>query len=212
MKKSIVLAAALIGFTGFLFARQSKDTSAENAPSDRGFFVFAGLLYDYKKIKPDPQFESSGLSGLLGLGYDFDRITVNLKCDYMMLSLIRYTGLGHGTPSIKDSFNGGIGVDIGVKVVNGDIFDLTIPAGVSARFSGYTVEHGNEREFKYTCIAIESGLMLSLRLTGDLVAFVPFYIGVPVYKKSTVTGYTQTDFDVFGFSMGLGIRQTFGKR
>jgi hypothetical protein len=199
MKKSIFLAAILICLAGVVFAQKS---GQYDMVSDRGFFISWGLLYSHEKIEPNPVFESNGLSGTFGLGYDFGRVSLNLAAEYMLVSLVEYQGYGYDrNPQIKESNNMGLGLNIEIKILNGGIFDITVPVGGLLRFSGFNIKHDTEKTFRYVYLNMESGLIFSWRISRNYMVFVPVNIGYPVYKGSK--------FDVLNYSLGIVVRRTY---
>jgi hypothetical protein len=203
-KKTVCFMATLAILAGIVSAEEN---------SDKGFFIFAGFLYNYEKTGPDPKIEHSGLNISAGLGYDFERIAVNFLFDNNLIDRITYIGYGYGNLKIKDGRNAGFGVNIGYKLLNGPVFDLTIPVGVLFRLSGVNVEHGDEKKFSYQYLNVESGLMPSIKLSRTFMLLLPFNIGLPVglpvYKNYNFVNYTERDFDIFNFSVGINLRRTF---
>jgi hypothetical protein len=206
MKKIFLTIFLGMVFSGTgLFAQEEKISV-----SDKGFFLFSGFGYSYVKIGPDPVFENQGLNGFLGLGYDFHGVNINLLVDYTLLSTIKYQGYGYSqNAEIKTGEHNSIGINLGIKLINRNIFDFTIPIGASMNLSNYKVKHDNEREFKYIYINVESGVMLSWRLSKNFTLLLPFYIGYPIYKTSTIINYTKKEFEPFDYSVGIGLRRTF---
>jgi hypothetical protein len=178
----------------------------QNKETDKGFFVTAGFLYNSEKIEPDPQFATSGMNMAVGLGYDFEPVTINLLFDFMLLERIEYQGYGYSRDmQIKGGNNIGLGVNLGIKLLNGRVFDILLPVGGLFRFSGFEVRHDSERKFEYAYINVESGLVLSWRLSKMFAVSVPLNIGYPVYKNSTVENYAQKDYEVFHYSLGIEV-------
>ncbi|MDR1231309.1 MAG: hypothetical protein LBK61_07905 [Spirochaetaceae bacterium] len=204
MKK---LACALFMFAVFTGIVPAQENRAKL--TDKGFFIDVGLLYNYENIEPDPIVENSGINMLLGLGYDFGGINIQLFITPWLLTKIKYSGYGYGSNAeIKEGDNNGIGFNIGLKLMNGAIFDITLPVGVLFRRSFLTVQHGDTKEFEYAYLNIESGLVLSFGYK-PLTIVIPFYAGYTVQKNSETTNYTKKDFDVMHFNIGLYLRTTF---
>ncbi|MDR2601621.1 MAG: hypothetical protein LBC53_04120 [Spirochaetaceae bacterium] len=205
MNKTISLAVILTFSVGIVFARER-----DNEETGKSFFITSAFLYNYEEIGPDPKFNTAGINWAIGLGYDFGPVEVNLLIDSMLMEEVMYQGYGYSAyVQIKDAHNSGLGLNAGIKLLNGRIFDIILPAGVLAHSSRFEIEHDNERKFQYTYINIETGLMLSWRLSKYHAIYVPFNIGYPVYKDSKAENYTKKDYEVFHYSAGLGIRSMF---
>jgi hypothetical protein len=180
---------------------------SQNKATDRGFLVTVGTLYNSEKIDSDPKFTTDGMNITMGLGYDFGSITINVVMDTMIFERVEYQGYGYSRDiQIKSADNFGLGVNLGIKLVDGRVFDILLPIGGLMRFSEFEVKHDKERKFEYAYINIESGLILSWRLSNFLALYVPFNIGYPVYKKSKVENYAQKDYDVFHYSFGIAFQ------
>ncbi|MDR2793559.1 MAG: hypothetical protein LBB61_07830 [Treponema sp.] len=179
------------------------------ANSDKGFYMNTAVLYDYVKLSPDPKVESHGLGFSLGVGYDFGLATLGLDVDMDLLSLVTYAGYGYSNPSIDSFTNVGIGVNTGIKVYNGKIFDFIIPVGVMGRINTLEVTHDNKREFNYIYLAVASGSLLSWRLTDSLYLQIPTKIGYPFLKNQRFTNYPNKDFDALICSAGLNLKILF---
>lgn len=204
IKKRVCALFMVTVLTGIVSAEENRIKQ-----TDKGFFIDVGLLYNYEKIGPDPAVGNNGINMLLGLGYDFGGINIHLFMTPWLFSQIEYSGYGYGSNGeIKDGNNNGVGFTIGIKVINGNIFDVTLPLGVLFRSSSITVQHGDEKEFEYTYLNIESGLVLSLG-SKPLTIVMPFYAGYTVEKKNEAVNYTKKDFDVMHFYIGLYLRRTF---
>jgi len=205
----------LIGFAAFIaacpvFAQDLTNIKPDAELSDKGFYVYVGLGYGFEKIDPDPKITYNGLNGLIGLGYDFGgRISIDLSIEYMLLAGISYTGYGYSIPKIENGLNGGIGADLGIKLINNKTIDLILPLGVLFRVNRLEVTQDNKKKFSYTYLNLESGLIASFRLGKSFYLTLPFYIGYPVYKNLNVTNYTKKDFDVINFSIGFCVKRLF---
>jgi hypothetical protein len=196
-------------FMGTVFASIVPAEENHAKMTDKGFFIDVGILYNYENIEPDPVVQNSGINMLLGLGYDFGGINIQLFITPWLLTEIKYLGYGYGSNAeIKEGDNNGIGCNIGLKLMNGTIFDVTLPIGVLFRRSSITVQHGDTKEFEYTYLNIESGLVLSFGYK-PLTIVIPLYAGYTVLKNSETTNYTKKDFDVMHFNVGLYLRITF---
>jgi hypothetical protein len=177
-----------------------------------------GVSYDYMNIDSNPKFETNGMGVFLGLGYDFNRITLNLNVDLMILAMTRYQGYGYSNSvDIKKASYIGAGLNLGYKIINGKVFDLTIPLGVYLRSSRFEVHHDNDRKFKYFFVNAESGLMFSWLLSNKtenlskrrMMFVIPGTIGYPLYKTNTVENYPSNSFTVLNYSIGFGWRITY---
>ena len=206
MKKILFVFWLLVMGWG-VFAQNGEIISAQNKETDKGFFTTVGVLYNSENIDPDPKFTTNGMNMTIGLGYDFESVTINLLFDSMLLEKIEYQGYGYSRDvQIKGGNNIGLGVNLGIKLLNGRVFDVLLPVGCLLRFSSFEVTHDNERKFEYMYINGESGLILSWRLSKALAVYVPLNIGYPVYKNSKVENYSQKDYEVFHYSFGIGFR------
>ena len=189
---------------------QTEELSDEEI-SDKGFFILYGVLYNYEKIESDPVWTINGMNGVLGTGYDFGKISINLTLGYMLLSLIEcqyYTASGEHT--IESGYNFSIMLNMGIKIIDGAILDLTFPMGIMANVSQYTLKNANiAKDFLYTYLNIESGLVLSLRCFKHIYLEIPFNIGYPVYKVSEISNYPKHEYTPFNYSIGIAIKRTF---
>jgi hypothetical protein len=180
---------------------------SQNKETDRGFFITTGTLYNSEKIDSDPKFTTGGMNITFILGYDLGSVTINVLMDAMIFERVKYQGYGYSRDvQIKSADNLGLGGNLGIKLINGRIFDIILPIGGLMRFSRFEVKHDEERKFQYAYINVESGLILSWRLSNFFAVYVPFNIGYPVYKKSSVENYAQKDYEVFHYSFGIGIQ------
>jgi hypothetical protein len=199
MRKIICLAMMLTLVAGICFPQNEK--------TDRGFLVTTGVLYNSEKIDSDPQFNIGGMNYAIGLGYDFEPVTINLQLDFMLIEQVEYQGYGYSrNPQITKGDNGGLGLNLGIKLVNGPVFDVILPLGFLFRSNSIELTHDNERKFKYTYLNIESGLILLWHLTKSFAVYVPFNIGYPVSQKSEVENYAKNDYDVLHYSFGIGFQ------
>ena len=181
----------------------------QNTKSDKGFYMYSGFIYNHESIDPDPIIINDGLNVLLGMGYDFGPVSLNLAGDFMMISNIQYASYRYSRPEIKDAFNAGIGASIGVKLLNSRIFDVTLPLGILFRASFLNVSHDDKREFMYLYLNAETGLVPAVWFSRYLALEAPFSIGYPVYKYHKITNYKKNDFDVFNYSIGLCLKLKF---
>ncbi|MDR1469360.1 MAG: hypothetical protein LBT00_08720 [Spirochaetaceae bacterium] len=180
---------------------------AQNKGTDKGFFIAIGGLYNSEKIDSDPKFTTSGMNITSCFGYDFESITINLVTDMMLFERVEYQGWGYSRDvQMKTADNVGVGVNLGIKLVNGRVFDIILPIGCLIRGSEFEVKHDEERKFEYMYINVESGLILSWHLSNFFAVYVPFNIGYPVYQDSKVENYAKKDYEVFHYSFGIGFQ------
>jgi hypothetical protein len=185
---------------------------SQNKETDKGFFVTTGILYNSEKIDSDPKFTTEGMNISFGFGYDFESITINLLTDIMLFERIRYQGYGYSREvQINKADNLGMEINLGIKLVNGRIFDLVLPIGGSIRFSDFEVTHDDERKFQYAYINVESGLIFLWHFTPFFAVCLPFNIGYPVYKESKFENYSEKDYEVFHYSFGFGFQINLSK-
>jgi hypothetical protein len=218
-KKSLMLLVFTAIVAEWVFAQpESKEIRIKNP--DKGFFVFSGLLYGYEKITPDPVIETNGLNLQVGFGYDIGRINFNLLVEYTLIGLVEaeyITYLGY-TNELKPLINLSAGFNMGIKILDGNMFDIAVPIGVLFHITTLKINeyYSNEyspdiiREFGYYYLNVESGVILSLRLSNMYSIFLPFYIGYPVYKTMAAVNYSAAeDYKVLNFSAGLCFKLTF---
>lgn len=216
MKKMVGMIAVLLCVVGVAYAQEDLPEQASAKPnpvSDRGIFYAAGGSYDYMNIDSDPKFRMDGMSFFVGLGYDFNRVMISLNFDFMVFATGQYQGYGYSNPDgLTGGYMGG-GLNVGYKIINGNIFDLTIPLGAYIRSSHFEIHHDNDRKFKYFFVNAESGLLFSWRISkspGKLskMIIIPLNIGYPLYKSNTAENYSANHFRVLHYSIGFG----FGMR
>jgi hypothetical protein len=204
MKKFVCSAVMLSVFAGFVLAQEIQEED-----SDRGYFIDAGILYNYENISSNPKIENSGISYLLGLGYDLGDVNVHLYFTPMLSTEVKYTGDDNGGGNdVNDVYNVGVGLNVGIKLINGRAFDVTLPIGILFRTSTLKVGQGDEKDFTYSYINIEWGLVLSWSF-DSITLLVPFYVGYPISKTNDVKNYTKKDFAVTHYNIGLSMRRTF---
>ncbi|MDR1232524.1 MAG: hypothetical protein LBK61_14115 [Spirochaetaceae bacterium] len=204
MKKCVCSAVMLSVIAVFVWAQQSR-----NETSDRGYFIDAGILYNYEKIGADPKIENTGISYLLGLGYDLGDVNIHLFFSPMLSTEVTHSGDEYGEGGdVMDVYNLGVGFNIGIKLINSNTFDMTLPVGILFRSSTLKMEQGGERDFVYKYLNIEWGLVLSWAFES-ITLLVPFYVGYPISKTNEVTNYAQKDFAVTHYNVGLSMRRTF---
>jgi hypothetical protein len=201
MKKFVCSAVMLSVFAGFVWAQQSGEEI-----SDRGYFIDMGILYNHESIGADPKIENSGISYFFGLGYDLGDVNVHLFFSPMLSTEVTHSGDEYDGGDVKDVSNLGAGLIIGIKIINGVAFDVTLPIGILFRSS--TLKVSGEMDFAYKYLNIEWGAVLSWAFES-ITLLVPFYVGYPIYKTNDVTNYAQKDFAVTHYNIGLSMRRTF---
>jgi hypothetical protein len=223
-----------------LFAQSnpSKDGSTEKTVNNawtKGVFFDLGFQYNFDDMKPEPEFRAHNLGIELGLGYDFGRLTARLYGNYAFL-LAGTAYWDEGVSPILDTLESNkwkFGIEVGGKVIDTAMFDLTIPLGLLFNWTEYKQKNPSytdppdpvayDRYWKYNYINIYSGVDISIKCSEHIKIMIMPHIGLPIFKEYkyeevlrgdyiwTETGtntYSEkpNNIEILAFSVGLGIR------
>jgi hypothetical protein len=195
-------------------------------------FLGFNVLYDYEKLTAEDDFNigSNNMLFEIALGYDFGRIVPRISFD-IGLPLHGVVGFTDGNASLTktmDTKNLKLGLEIGIKPIKTQRFDLVLPLGVSFCWTTYEQKNPNyasghpyDRIWDYNYINLYSGINTTFKLNNHFKLGIFSRIGFPVKKeeeyKETLRGnYIWTssnsgtrsvkgDIDVLNFSLGIGI-------
>jgi len=139
---------------GTVFAQEPSEAKPDLPLSDKGFFIYWGLGYGYENIEQNSgtidkrtKITNNGLNGLIGMDYDFGRVSIDLSVDCMLFTRVKYEEYGYSASQIDDVFYAGAGTYIGLKLINSKVFDLTLPLGALFRISKLEVTHDGKKKF-----------------------------------------------------------------
>jgi hypothetical protein len=220
-----------LGLTAFCYAQNRYYIE----PWAQKIFLGFNVLYDYEKLTAEDDFniESNNMLFETALGYDFGRIVPQILFDIglPLYGVIGFTD-GNANLNLIDAMDTKIlkfGLDIGIKPIKTQRFDLIIPLG--ALFCWTTYEQKNpsyasggqlyDRMWEYNYINLFSGINAVFKLNNHFKLEICSRIGFPIKKgeeyKETLRGNyiwkssnsrtrsIKSDIDVLNFSIGIGV-------
>ena len=225
-----------IYFLGFFFVWLTTFCYSQNRyyvePWVQKFFLGFNILYDYEKLTVEDKFniESNNMLFEIALGYDFGRIVPRISFDIglPLYGMVGFTDANVNLIETMDTKNFKLGVDIGIKPIKTQRFDLIIPFGVlfcwttyEQKNPSYASGHPYDRIWDYSYINLFSGINATFKLNNNFKLGLFSRIGFPVRKeeeyKETLRGNyiwtsnnsrtisVKSDIDALNFSIGVGI-------
>jgi hypothetical protein len=228
MRKIYFGGLILFGLTTFCYSQNRY----YGAPWAQKIFLGFNVLYDYKKLTGEDDFNIGSTNMLfeIALGYDFGRIVPRISFDIglPLHGVIGFTDGDANLTETMDTKNLKLGLEVGIKPIKTQRFDLIIPLGVlfcwttyEQKNPSYASGHPYDRIWDYNYINLYSGINATFKLNNHLKLGIFSRIGFPVkkeeeYKESLRGNYIWTssnsstrsvksDIDVLNFSIGIGI-------
>jgi hypothetical protein len=227
MRKICFLGLILFGLTVFCYSQ----TRYYVEPWAQKIFLGFNVLYDYEKLaRDDFNIESDNLLFEMALGYDFGRIVprVSFNVGLPLYGVVGFTDVDKSLKEIMDTQNFKLGLEVGIKPIKTQIFDLIIPLGIlfcwttyEQKNPSYASGHPYDRIWDYNYINLFSGVNATFKLNNHFKLGIFSKIGFPIKKeeeyKETLRGNyiwsstksstrsIKSDIDVLNFSIGIGI-------
>jgi hypothetical protein len=231
MRKKYFFVLIIMGITTLCYAQSKYYVT----PWVRNFFFDFNVLYNFEQLKPKPQFDAHNVLLEIGLGYDFGRITARVYGDFGFL-LDGTAYWSNGTKKISESLdakNWKLGLEPGIKIINGERFDLILPLGIMFNWTEYNQKNPSyissnvayDRYWKYYYINVYTGLNASIQFGNHIKMLIFSNIGYPIQKDyeygdvlkgnyvwagtGSSTYRVKNDVDILTFSAGIGMRVNF---
>jgi hypothetical protein len=228
MRKIYFWGIILFGLTTFCYSQNRYYI----APGLQKMFLEFNILYDYEKLTTvnDFNIESDNMLFEIALGYDFGRISprVNLDIGLPIYGIVGFIDGNANLMETMDTKNIKFGLEVGIKPIKTQRFDLIIPLGVlfcwttyKQKNPSYLSGHPYDRIWDYNYINLFSGINATFKLNNHYKFGIFSRIGFPVkneleYKETLRGNYVWTinnsktlsvksDVDVLNFSIGIGI-------
>jgi hypothetical protein len=196
-------------------------------------FLNFNLLYDYEKLsstKNDFYIGTNNLLFELALGYDFGRIVPRISFDVglPLSGVVNFIGGKENITEVMDTKNFKLGLEIGLKLIKTQRFDMIIPFGTLFCWTTYTQKNPNytsghpfDRIWDYSYINLFSGIDALFQINRHFRIGLLLKIEFPVKKefeyKEVLRGnyiwadtgnntYSiKQDVNVISFSIGIGV-------
>jgi len=202
-------------------------------PWAQKLFLNFNILYDYEKLsstKSNFNIETNNLLFEIALGYDFDRVVTRVSFD-IGLPLYGVVGFIDGKENINeamDTKNFKLGLEIGIKPIKTQRFDMIIPLGTlfcwttfEEKNPSYVRGHPYDRIWDYNYINLFSGVDALFHLGRHFKIGFFSRVGFPIkkefeYKEILRGNYIWTDtgsrtysiknnVNVINYSIGIGL-------
>jgi len=228
MHKKLCVVAILIALTNVCFAQSRYYAS----PVAQKFFFDFNVLYDYERLVSDDDFSvnTNNLLFEIAIGYDFGRVIPKIAFDIglPLSGSINFTDGTEDLTKVMDSQNFKLGLEVGLKPIDTNKFDLSIPLGIMFNWSTYTQKNPSyasgqpyDRVWAYTYINLYSGINATIQVNKHCKLGLFARGGYPVskeleYKEVLQGNYVWTSnnsstrsiketVDVLNFSAGVGV-------
>ena len=228
MRRFCFLSFLFLGLTGFCFSQNRNNIS----PQMQKLFFNFNVLYDHEKLSMEDDFriESNNVLFEIAIGYDFGRIVPRVLFD-IGVPFYGVVDFSDGSERINDAMdtqNFKFGIELGIKPIKAQRFDVIVPLGVLSCRTVYKQKEQNytsgvpyDRVWEYDYINFFSGVYAVYQLNKNFKAGFFSRIGLPVkkvyeYKEVLPGNYVWTsnnsstysiksDVEVLNFSMGIGV-------
>ena len=171
MRKVYIFSLILFAVTTYCYAQNRYYI----APWAQKLFLGFNIIYDYEKLSTEDNFNITSNNVLFEttLGYDFGRIVPRIFFD-IGLPLYGVVGFNNGDASLTetmDTRNLKLGLEVGIKPIKTQRFDLVIPLGIlfcwttyEQKNPSYTSGHPYDRIWDYNYINLFSGVNETVQL------------------------------------------------
>jgi hypothetical protein len=228
MRKICLAGLIMIGLTVHCYSQNRYYI----APWIQKLFLGFNVLYDYEKLSSESDFniESNNMLFEIALGYDFDRVVPRFSFDigFPLYGIVGFIDGDRSLNKVMDTKNLKLGLEVGIKPVKTQKFNIIIPLGILFCWTTYeqknpSYAHGYpyDRIWDYNYIKLFSGINATFQLNKHFKIGLFSRIGFPVKKeeeyKETLRGnyiWTSTnsstrsvkgDIDVLNFTIGVGV-------